>query len=50
MFSCHSAGTAESQCIVDGAFGSDAAGENAMRLAGTTDYFRVPHVTGGNEH
>ena len=49
MFSCHSAATAKSQCIVEGAFGSDAAGESAMRLAGTTDYFRVPHVTGGNE-
>ena len=35
--------------IVEGTFGSNVAGENLMRLAGITDYFRVPHVIGGNE-
>ena len=49
MFCCHSAGTAESQYIVEGAVGSNAAGENLMRLAGITDHLKGRHVTGGNE-
>ena len=49
MFCCHSAGTTEPQCTVEGAYGSNAAGETMMRFAGITDDFRVPHMTGGNE-
>ena len=50
MFCCHSAGTTEPQCIVEGAFGLNAAGETMMRFAGITYHFRVPRVTGGNGH